>query len=351
MHKRKPNQRKHTHTHTHTHVRDKQKMVVLFWDIGLKNLSVCAYRENREIVMWDVCDTGVRGKAGLSAIVQYLSDFLERFSKTESFLEIQGQVRRNVIENQPKMNPTMRIVSSIVGTFFYMKFGWKPMYYNPAYKLMHVNMGTTTTTTTTTGTNKNGRKRTRKGSPEFASAYRMRKRASIDETRRVLENEYAATKWLPFFELHSKKDDLADTFLMARAYFRGNNTDDDADDDTDGDDDDVGDDVESVTCPIAMLYHTGPPVKKTRTPCTEFPASLGHYKFLLEERLHKDYGADKNLWSVLENIKRTSRCKGIVLVRDEVSCRCTCDNADECRMRLWKWLFQEAHWSRMFNLS
>lgn len=316
--------------------------VALFWDIGLKNLSVCAYNtSSHEILLWDVCDTQVRARAGLSQIVRQLIIFLRSFCDTPEFKRVHPQIVRNVIENQPKMNPTMRVVSSIVGSFFYMQYNWPPLYYNPAYKLMNVDFGALPTATADRG------RRFRRNTREFASAYRMRKRASIDETRRILEADYSMTPWLAFFERHRKKDDLADTFLMARVYARAPPTADDDGSDSDVDPDDDGsephDDPDDDTnrCPVETATVPAKLRKYTE-------GHIGHAKFCIEERLHKEYSSGAAFLPTLERIVQTSRCKGIVEFRTFLQ-TCSCESKEPCKQLFFRRMFPEPHWRVMFS--
>jgi hypothetical protein len=238
----------------------------------------------------------------------------------------------------------MRVVSSIVGSFFYMRFNWTPLYYNPAYKLMNVDFGALPTAAAPP----TGRRRFRRNSPEFASAYRMRKRASIDETRRILEKEYASSEWLTFFERHRKKDDLADTFLMARVYSRappppeesGDFLEDSDDDSSSSDDPDGTTAPEEPTCPLQAV-----PIPPKLRKYTE--GNLGHAKFCIEERLHKEYASGAEFFTTLERIVQTSKCKGILEFRGLLQ-SCSCESKDTCRRQLFTRMFPEPHWKIMF---
>lgn len=321
--------------------------VALFWDIGLKNLSVCAYcTTTHEILLWDVCDTGVRGKCGLSQIVQKLVQFLAAFVESAPFRCVHARVVRNVIENQPKMNPTMRVVSGIVGTFFYTRFRWAPLYFNPAYKLMHVDFGAAAAAAPAHG---GGRRRPRRNTKEFATAYRMRKIASIDETRRILEASYASTPWLAFFERHTKKDDLADTFLMARVYARTpaaaivdvdeSSSSDEGSEGSEADPEETAGPAGPAgpACPVASASFI-PKVRKYAE------GSWGHAKFCIEERLHKEYGQGAAFVPTVQKIVGSSKCKGIAEFRAFLQ-TCSCG---DCRDSFVSRMFPEAHWSRMF---
>lgn len=50
------------------------------------------------------------------------------------------------------------------------------------------------------------------------TTYNERKKASIKFTLEILDKNNAINKWLPFFNSHKKKDDLADCFLQGRWY-------------------------------------------------------------------------------------------------------------------------------------
>lgn len=50
---------------------------------------------------------------------------------------------------------------------------------------------------------------------KLKGAYAQRKWLSVQYTKWFLKDQFDKTKWLEIFDSHSKKDDLADTFLMA----------------------------------------------------------------------------------------------------------------------------------------
>ena len=50
------------------------------------------------------------------------------------------------------------------------------------------------------------------------TTYNERKKMSIKFTREILENNILLQDWTNFFDLHKKKDDLADSFLQGRYY-------------------------------------------------------------------------------------------------------------------------------------
>ncbi len=340
--------------------------VNIFWDVGLKNLSYIVYTRNHEILLWDVVDTNVRRQNGLSQIVRRLKEFLDVLVHSEKFQNIRGRVNRCVIENQPTMNPMMRIVSGIIGTYFLVKCGWNPLYYNPAFKLMNVDLEQTFEAAGTNVNVSNMKRRRRRGTKEFATAYRLRKRASIEETRRILQITPEYSQWLIHFETHKhKQDDLADTFLMARCYERAPPTTEDSldsdgldgsDDESDGPDGPDGSEDQdefvvqtaaaSTSCKYVDLFTSKPrPCKKK-----QFEDSIEHYKFCVEERLHKEYGTNKDLCDTIDSIVKTSKSKGIVAFKNYLTTlSCNCTNVKHTNHDLYSYLLYEPHWKTLFS--
>lgn len=322
-------------------------MSIITWDVGIKNLSFCVTNSDAtQILAWADLDTSIRRGTSLSATVKKMCDFLDEYtSSNETFRSFVGSVRTCLIENQPKKNPTMRVVSGILGTYLYKSFGWTPLYFNPAHKLTGVDVGQAFEFGK--GTKKGGRK-ARWGSKEAGSAYRMRKQASICETRRLLESLEPLRAWLLFFERHPKKDDLADTFLMARAYARGSarfvEAADEEESSSSGDDDDSDEEDTLLLTNVCSLHRlvSGPCPVKSKKP----DDVLSHAKFCLEERLHKEYGSLDSFDQVVRGILKKSKCKGIVAFRTFLESR-TCSCNRQCDVI--NWMFPEAHWRTLFG--
>lgn len=333
----------------------------IYWDVGLKNLSYIIYTRNHEILLWDVVDTNVRRQNGLSQIVRRLKEFLDVLVHSDKFQNVRGRVNRCVIENQPTMNPMMRIVSGIIGTYFLVKCGWNPLYYNPAFKLMNVDLEQTFEAAGTNVNVSNMKRRRRRGTKEFATAYRLRKRASIEETRRILQLTPEYSQWLIHFETHKhKQDDLADTFLMARCYERAPPTTDDdpldsleteseIEEEQDLSEQEVSDEfVRRPSCNYVDVFTSKPrPCKKK-----QFEESIEHYKFCLEERLHKEYGSNKNLCDTIDSIVKTSKSKGIVAFKNYLTTMtCNCTNVKHTNHDLYLHLLYEPHWKTLFTFK
>lgn len=316
---------------------------ILSWDVGVKNLSFCVYARDHTILAWDDLDTSIRRGTSLSQTVQKFTQFLDIFCASEQFTNVRGRITHCVIENQPKRNPTMRVVSGILGTYFFIKFGWGPVYYNPTHKLAGVDIDQAFEF------GKARRRKGRWGSKEAGSAYRMRKRASIEETRRILQTDPRFRDWLVFFERHRKKDDLGDTFLMARAFLHApppieEGDDESSDEESSEENDPIEEEEEEKvevenTCPLRKLMRAHPNPGKSKTAPSE---SVEHFKFCLEDRLHKEYGTDKSLITCVDHIVKKSKAKGIQDFRSNLNC--TCGQCD------WTgWILHEPHWKTMFR--
>lgn len=314
---------------------------ILAWDVGVKNLSFCVYARDHTILAWDDLDTSIRRGTSLSQTVQKFTQFLDSFCASERFTNLRGSITHCVIENQPKRNPTMRVVSGILGTYFFIKFGWAPVYYNPAHKLASVDLDQAFEF------GKSRRRKGRWGSKEAGNAYRMRKRASIEETRRLLQTDTRFREWLVFFERHRKKDDLGDTFLMARAFLHAPPVeveDDSSDDSSSSEDGEEAFQTEAEAgtgsdCPLRTFMRAHPTPGKSKTAPSE---SVEHFKFCLEERLHKEYGTGKTLQSCVDHIVKKSKAKGIQDFRTNLNCTC-----GQCE---WiEWILHEPHWKTMFR--
>ncbi len=313
---------------------------ILAWDVGVKNLSFCVYACDHTILAWDDLDTSIRRGTSLSQTVQKFTQFLDSFCASERFTNLRARITHCVIENQPKRNPTMRVVSGILGTYFFIKFGWAPVYYNPTHKLAGVDLDQAF---------EFGNARRRKGrwgSKEAGSAYRMRKRASIEETRRLLQTDPRFRDWLVFFERHRKKDDLGDTFLMARAFLHAppvvdveEESSSDESSDESAEEPTADEPSAGVRCPLHVFMRARPSPGKSKTAPSD---SVEHFKFCLEDRLHKEYGSDKSLQTCIDHIVKKSKAKGIQDFRTNLNCSCgQCD---------WvSWILHEPHWKTMFR--
>ncbi len=324
-----------------------ESSAIISWDVGVKNLSFCIYTRDHQILAWDDLDTSIRRGTSLAMTVKKMTDYLNDFHD-QRLLVFKHRITHCVIENQPKRNPTMRVVSGIIGTFFYMKCGWAPVYYNPVHKLASVDFGAFENVTTN-----QKKKKARWGSREAASAYRMRKQASIEETRRLLQEYSQFRGWLQFFERHRKKDDLGDTLLMSRAFLKaGEPVEADSESSSDSDSDEEADEPKEeagtgagagaiASCALQVLLRN-PIGQKTKTKSNSFE----YYKFCLEDRLHKEYGKDGTFQDAIQRVLKSSKAQGILdfkrFLGELPVCSCgTCN--------IFQWMFTEPHWKHMFQ--
>jgi len=308
----------------------------LFWDVGLKNLSFIVYDpEQSEIIEWDVVNTGIQRKVGITQLVKKMVDFLGTLTI------FNRGIRICVIENQPKLNPLMRVVSGVLGTYIYTKYGIRTIYYNPSYKLMNVNIQEAFDHA---GVDFNPQQMGRSKKLR-ASSYRIRKKASVYETRRILQENSKFHRWIAFFERHrAKQDDLADTFLMARTFNADTEgsagfVESDSESESDAECEPDGDEPEEVVSEIDRILRS-PHVGRKK----EYDESFEHMKFCLEEKLRKGCSNDKTMMSCVKEIMKSSRTRGIVRLRDYSS------KFTEYELeRFVHWLLPEPHWRVLFR--
>jgi hypothetical protein len=159
---------------------------VMAIDVGVRNLAYCIL-SREEVVDWSVVDcipTITNSKTvpvrrlrqGVIGVLDGLLDALLGY-----------ELDLVAIEQQPTRNQRMVCLQHVIETWFALRMPEvKVECMSPRLKLSLVDVDTQT--------------------------YHDRKRAAVEETRRLFRER----QWsLAFFEGHRKKDDLADTFLMA----------------------------------------------------------------------------------------------------------------------------------------
>ncbi len=212
-------------------------MKVLSLDIGINNLSYCILsyeNENYNIQGWDVLNVNPyedtnkeiseinkqtdkdnkkmvkdegedvklkKKKLKKKPTLNELSDkIIGTFDAKSEFLECDYVI----IENQPCMkNPTMKSIQMIVYSYFYIR-GITDNKSEVIKDIVFISAG--------------NKLKVYDGPPieiTVKSRYTRNKKLGIAHTRYLLKNH---EEYLSFFELHNKKDDLADAFLQA-AYF------------------------------------------------------------------------------------------------------------------------------------
>lgn len=159
---------------------------IISFDIGIKNLAVCKMEENMTITLWELIKTD----GSIKNIIHKLKsiDFFVN-DNHEDIYDI-------LIEKQPRYNPKMRIVSSIIETYFITLFD-----NIKNIRIKKVN---------------SSEKWKRLGIDDFNTlkTYNGRKKLSIEVCEQLIEK----TEWCEYFSEFNKKDDLADCFLQGYVY-------------------------------------------------------------------------------------------------------------------------------------
>lgn len=169
-------------------------MIILSFDIGIKNLAYCQIDStDKTILDWTVlnCDSN-----------NIVLTIINELDKITNLLESDIIL----LEKQPSFNPKMRIISTALYVYFTLRISSelekkiKIIYYSAKHKLKLCN-DTEILTQKTNNKSKN---------------YRLNKKAAIEQTIILLNQNNSS--FLPFFNKHKKKDDLADSYLQALSY-------------------------------------------------------------------------------------------------------------------------------------
>ena len=182
-------------------------MRVLSWDIGIKNLAYCILEKDNsdisqiEIIDWDIISLESNGND-----IHKLS--FELFPKMDKITDL---IKNDVvvIENQPCMrNPKMKTMQILVYSYFVMRFNVDPGDQGQ-HPHKHIKMMSAS----------NKLKCYEGPSIELKtkskSKYTIRKATAIAHCRHFVSTNQ---EYLDFFNEHSKKDDLADSYLQGLYY-------------------------------------------------------------------------------------------------------------------------------------
>lgn len=162
---------------------------ILSFDIGIKNLAYC-FANKHNIIKWGILD--IHGKNILETSENCMRLLHETFS--------QLHIDTILIENQPvQKNPTMKTIQILVYSFFV---------YNKTinaftYAIHFVSASKKNKFTTFFDISINCK-----------SKYQQNKKRAIECTRLILCN----SEWHDFFSRHTKKDDLADSYLQLLSF-------------------------------------------------------------------------------------------------------------------------------------
>jgi hypothetical protein len=155
--------------------------MILSIDCGIKNLAMCLIDPvTKKISKWDVSGVPPLHADGIfQCMIRHLNEkpwILD--SKTV------------VIEKQPDKNRGMKSIENLLHTYFLVKEK-TVVIWDARHKI-----------------------------PDVAGAgkamYAKRKKASVERARKFIEE--VNQEWIPFFDKHKKKDDLADTVMQALSF-------------------------------------------------------------------------------------------------------------------------------------
>ena len=187
-------------------------MIVLGWDIGIKNLSYCLieYTNNTELYnihSWGIVDLRDGNdtkckKISLSDLGNCLKKELDVLVKEPYF----DKIDHVVCENQPVLkNPTMKSVQMLVFSYFLFR-GNDVSFLNASNKLKVCKLEI---------------------DPEklekinkLKSKYSRNKKIAILHTELLLNDQNQDLQWKNLFSQSKKKDDLADSYLMSCFYIK-----------------------------------------------------------------------------------------------------------------------------------
>tara|TARA_B100000287_G_scaffold435051_1_gene501601 strand:- start:3272 stop:3775 length:504 start_codon:yes stop_codon:yes gene_type:complete len=160
-------------------------MLILSFDIGIKNLAYCLIDTDGICILdWNVLDCS--GENETLRVIKELDE-----------LEYLKQADLILLEKQPSFNPKMRNISTAIYVYFMLRINHeqdrniKIIFYQAKYKLKCCDL---------------------KIEHKSKDKYRQNKNLAIAHTRHLLKSHN------DFFELHKKKDDLADCFLQGYSY-------------------------------------------------------------------------------------------------------------------------------------
>jgi len=159
--------------------------MLLSIDCGIKNLAMCLIDpETKRIHQWDVSGVPPNHGAGIFPnLVRHLNE--RPWVLTAKTV---------LIEKQPDRNRSMKSVENLLHTYMLVKnVDREVIIYDARHKIPDV-------------------------AGAGAARYAQRKKASIERARKFLEMTTVNNDWLPYFDSHRKKDDLADTVMQALSF-------------------------------------------------------------------------------------------------------------------------------------
>ncbi len=185
-------------------------MIILSFDVGIKNLAYCQIdSETNDILDWYIIDCSINKSEDV------IVKLIEELENIPNLLESDVIL----IEKQPSFNPQMRIISTAIYVYFTLRLKYergkktKILYYSAKNKLKLC---------LETESLKSKNEQNLKGKKGKRKSYYYNKKASIEQTKIILENKInynsSYNKFLTYYIKSKKKDDLADSYLQALAY-------------------------------------------------------------------------------------------------------------------------------------
>jgi hypothetical protein len=160
--------------------------MLLSIDVGIKNLAMCLIDPTtKRIRHWDVSGVPPNHADGLfPCLVRHLDE-------KPWVLD----ARTVLIEKQPDKNRGMKSVENLLHVYLLVKppHARDVRIWDARHKIPDV-------------------------AGEGRARYLQRKKASVDRARAFLSLNDVNADWIPFFDKHKKKDDLADTVMQALSF-------------------------------------------------------------------------------------------------------------------------------------
>ena len=146
-----------------------------------------------------------------------LVDIGIQLKKWFDFLLLSEAIGGVLIENQiAPIASNMKSIQCMIAQYFIMNAIHRIVFVSSAQKLKHISTVSNTMENTNMNTNTNTNTA---GLKSRKLSYKERKTLGISICKDALVTNPSNTHWLPFYQKHKKKDDLADAYLQAIAYF------------------------------------------------------------------------------------------------------------------------------------
>jgi len=190
-------------------------MIYVSFDIGVKNLALCILRHNENnlsIIDWRIITLADSKKQikGVDKISEVLYYELDNIIGTLQGIN-EKHIDRVIIENQPSnLNGIMKTIQMLIYSYFNLLKHWdktvsEVILINAIHKLQnHSYVPSSKQETTATKITKRDK-------------YKINKADSIEICKHYIKND---TDLVQYFNVHKKKDDLADTCIQTISYLR-----------------------------------------------------------------------------------------------------------------------------------